>query len=610
MALGAYFSANLNGALLWEAVEDYWPRRLLHIPTMTSYQRGENNTYNHCERPRYSILSYTWGRWEKRQSGRQGDEPGSESIPVKGVTWKIPIIKEEHFSVRMFQNVINEMGRLAGTDWAWVDVACIDQENVPVKMDEVGRQASIFKNAWKAFTWLSHTPEEALVNAIAVIERAGPLLLDIRYTPGPCDYSTTKSILHTVEDVKQVVEDILLDPWFSSLWTLQELFLRDDALILGQNGNIMAMKISMMEEEPYLLLSTLRYELQVVMDEMLPLQQTERLCPDDNMANIIQTLAKQLTSVIERRGFVSDGQFTADNPNVQYSAAKFRQTMRPEDRVYAICQIYNIRVGQTLRPHEPAPELDSLIEEFGLAINARSPILGQLFVHTTLPQTGRSWCITQESEVPYLDQTLQRDMQCTSTISKTVDDSIVATGPCCTFEEFQFAHLTMGTFSSFYINLDGHIRQLLDPNKRLLNPLSDVDSCEYYEALQKHYASDSVRILLLGHSEGVAGDNLGALKDKLTPRQYYGVLIQKCDPEPRFDGADVYQRLGTCHWTTLKGSFGQSASSVELLEGIIGESGSGVTDEGYYYKNILQDCQDFASEVEKLFTERISVTMI
>lgn len=54
---------------------------------------------------------------------------------------------EEHFSVRMFQKVIYEMRRLAGIDWAWVDVACIDQENVPIKMDEVDRQASIFKNA-------------------------------------------------------------------------------------------------------------------------------------------------------------------------------------------------------------------------------------------------------------------------------------------------------------------------------------------------------------------------------------------------------------------------------------------------------------------------------
>lgn len=610
MALGAYFSAELNGARVWEAVEDYWPRRLLHIPTMTSYQRSGGATYDRCERPKYSILSYTWGRWEKRQVTNLSDNARSESLGVEGVTWKIPSIMEEHFSVQMFQKVIHEMRRLAGTDWAWVDVACIDQENVPIKMDEVGRQASIFKNAWKAFAWLSHTPEEALDNVIAVVERAGPVLLDIRYTPGPLNTSATGCILQSVEDVREVVEAVLGDPWFSSLWTLQELFLRDDALIMGQNGNIVLPRVPVLEEDPYLMLSDLRYELQVVMDEMLPLQQPERLCHDHTTTPTIQQLAKELTSLIQRRGFGSDGQFTPDNPKVQYSAAKFRQTVHPEDRVYAICQIYNIRVGQSLRPNEPPQELESLVEEFGLAINARSPVLGQLFVHTALPQIGRSWCITQESEVPYLDQTLQSDMQVSSTISKTADGSIMATGLWCAFEDLQLAHWLVGSFASFYINLDGHVQQVLNPNEQLLNPLSATDSCEFMCALNEHYVSDSVRMLLLGHSEGVVGSDLGALEQKLTARQYYGILIRKFDPSSGSDSTGSYQRLGVCHWKTLKLSLGQSASSVELIDEIARGSGSGVTDQAYDYQQMWRDCQDFASKLDRLFTETISVKLV
>lgn len=615
MALGAYYSGRFNGAQYWRDVEDYWPRRLLHIPTMTSYQRDERYTYNRCERPKYSILSYTWGRWEKRQSERAGDEPESESLEVKGVSWRIPIISEEHFSVRMFQKVIDEMRRLAGTDWAWVDVACIDQENIPLKMDEVGRQASIFKNAWKAFSWLSHTSEESLVNAIAMTERAGSILHDIENAPGLLDNSAYMCILRAAEEVKDSVEVVLLDPWFSSLWTLQELFLRDDALILGKNGNISVISELRVpgfdESDPYLVLEALHYELYFILLKMIHLQETEKLCQDDNVAPRIQKIAQELSSLIIRCGFGSDGEFHPDNPNVQYGAAKFRQTVRPEDRVYAICQIYNIRVGQTLRPDEPAPELDNLIEEFGLAINARFPIISQLFVHTTSPQIGRSWCITQESEVPYLDQTLLIGMQSTSTLRKVDDGSIMATGLCCNFEEFHFAHLSFGIHSYFYVNLDPYILQLWDPNEELPSPVLAVfDSSDYYDLFQKHCGADNVRILLLGHSKGNIEADLNPFKKHLTPTQHYGILIQKRDTPRRPDSAGVYRRLGFCKWTTIKRSLGEHASSAEPLDESAQESGSRVTDVENSFEVVLQQCQGFDLEIERLFSKGISVTLV
>jgi hypothetical protein len=42
-----------------------------------------------------------------------------------------------------------------GLEWSWIDIACVDQENRDVKMDEVGRQASIFLEAADFFVWLS-----------------------------------------------------------------------------------------------------------------------------------------------------------------------------------------------------------------------------------------------------------------------------------------------------------------------------------------------------------------------------------------------------------------------------------------------------------------------
>ena len=37
----------------------------------------------------------------------------------------------------------------------WVDITCIDQEHYEIKMDEIGKQAEIFRRASQAYVWLS-----------------------------------------------------------------------------------------------------------------------------------------------------------------------------------------------------------------------------------------------------------------------------------------------------------------------------------------------------------------------------------------------------------------------------------------------------------------------
>lgn len=41
-----------------------WPRRLLHVPSMTSVEREGEDMYMGVEKPQYNIISYTWGRFE------------------------------------------------------------------------------------------------------------------------------------------------------------------------------------------------------------------------------------------------------------------------------------------------------------------------------------------------------------------------------------------------------------------------------------------------------------------------------------------------------------------------------------------------------------------
>src|ERR1041384_2288504 len=125
----------------FETVEDYWPRRLLHIPTMTSVQRHTADEYIEPngkvhKQPRFSILTYTWGRFTQDYG---------PALPINGTKWKIPSVKPEHFTVENFQKVVDMHLGSEDIEWAWIDVACIDQrENSSDNAEEVGHQASVF----------------------------------------------------------------------------------------------------------------------------------------------------------------------------------------------------------------------------------------------------------------------------------------------------------------------------------------------------------------------------------------------------------------------------------------------------------------------------------
>lgn len=146
------------------------------------------------------------------------------------------------------------------------------------------------------------------------------------------------------------------DPWFESLWTLQELIIRNDAVILSSTGDLVMDHRSINFEEgkdPFtsvpsdplwdrpITLSKVASEwgsLEISISQYLKQEKPEIWLSDedqDKMRNIIAWI--KTTGVLETRSNI---------PNVQYGAAHYRKTTYPENRVYAIMQNYNIRVGQ------------------------------------------------------------------------------------------------------------------------------------------------------------------------------------------------------------------------------------------------------------------------
>jgi hypothetical protein len=188
----------------------------------------------------YTALSHTWGRWREQLS----------AVEILGVPWPVP--RNTRWDVHSLPD------RLAlcptTTRYIWIDLLCIPQEGaLPDTMQrEIARQAEIFTNARYVVAWLTNVEEgsDALAHVLDY------MLLDIQQTHKlPVDAperSKTRTRLdqlqasfdrlpahlyesHYASDMPYFDDErnIPFNAWFTSLWTLQEVWLRPDMSLLG-----------------------------------------------------------------------------------------------------------------------------------------------------------------------------------------------------------------------------------------------------------------------------------------------------------------------------------------------------------------------------------------
>lgn len=203
---------------------------------MTSFTRGPGNCYGPFKEPKYNAISYTWGRWEL---------PGGHSLSVHEVSWKVPAVSPECFTVAEFRNMIRRASRDA--DFVWIDVACIDQGNNAVKMAEVGRQAQIFSEAANTFVWLHTLGAVSIQAQFDQLSRATARLqdeIDENDEENNMDDSSDIIIPECLADdswISSVIEVLKAwrgEPWFTSLWTLQEIYLSTCGILLSRDSSI------------------------------------------------------------------------------------------------------------------------------------------------------------------------------------------------------------------------------------------------------------------------------------------------------------------------------------------------------------------------------------
>ena len=542
-----------------------WPRRLLYVPEMQSYPRQEGDKYREDNQPRYNIITYTWGRWQ-RPFGE------GEAIHVNGISWHIPAVDPSIFSAESFESILKRVAQ--GVDWVWVDVACIDQEDPIEGADEIGRQAGIFAGADELFVWLHHSPISRLQQFVDLLfdiaDRAETLyedMVEFAYVSDSEASSTGSTFTpHLVLDEEwrdQVMESLNIldrDPWFSSLWTLQEAFLRSDATLLSKEGMGPIRKGYVGVFYSHLLIAwnqindTIKRSLKDFPDEISP-----------EIGESLGTMIKHM----ERLGLDA-----RTNPVALYSAAGHRTATRENDRIYGIMQVLGLRLGKSAIP-EKEYSLAELEIQFATALNAKSPIWAQLFIHTSPQPPGRHWCISQTSQAPECLSFSRIFPRSECAIDLNPDGNPTFTGKECSFVEmgtawkegrrqrprpknsFWGSITRSGEYPLELIALDlGHFTERYIPTdlRQIENELSHANQDLRDLLISNH--GESLKLFLLGKVHSLAEElEANELSDEEEQIDYdlqendawIGMIVRPVD----LAGEISWQRVGLAIWSYL-----------------------------------------------------------
>lgn len=390
--------ASASAQAEFEAALDGWPRRLLHVPSMTSYRWNPGNVYGSYRAPLYNAITYTWGRWMLRTPE---DQPHVLAVDIKGVDWDIPRIDPRQFSREEFVAVIvkatepvgvekgssqtkekspNRDYNSSSVEFLWLDVACIDQRpSSPDSAAEIGRQAEIFRGAKCVFVWLASFTGSELVEILRNISIPSPFYPDARlHRP-----------FRTIQDH---LEKLCADPWFSSLWTLQEAFLRQDAAFLSRDGELAGDTLPPSDQSLYFavdlkgLIATCRDMVWFIYQEI----------GDKTTATTINDLQRH-QDLIKRIGISG---FQTRNQMTTFISSGQRTTSREPDRIYGIQQIFGFRLGSsTLGASQCTFTRQDLEVQFGREVVVRFPVMSQLFVSQKPVEFGDGWRISPGSTI-------------------------------------------------------------------------------------------------------------------------------------------------------------------------------------------------------------------
>ncbi|KAI1742966.1 hypothetical protein F4680DRAFT_410622 [Xylaria scruposa] len=395
-----------SNTLTWD--EDcQWPRRLLHVNSLTSHYWAPGNVYGSHKEPRYNAITYTWGRFQLAKEDPR--YPSTDPLPVKGIKWQryLPRMNPDHFTVKEMIDIIRVASEPANgyqaAQFVWLDIACIDQ--TPDSEDyyrEIARQAKIFRGAADVFIWLTtmNTLElEQTLSTLVNLSRGDQFqsLEDFRSSSTVWFSKLDKAILRLTKD-----------PWFTSLWTLQEAFLSPHAIIISRQGVTNYAKECLTNSDT---------TCHCILQEFIKICHTLRSRLEWAEGNeILVAEAQQLNDKLNALGFL-DGvylqtqwDFASQLPNTPagkmgnpfslLTASRLRTTTNPVDRVYGIMQVFNLQLGKANKYTEKRQfTLAELTDELSAMLILKYPITSQLIIQHQQSRNS-SWRINSYTRLP------------------------------------------------------------------------------------------------------------------------------------------------------------------------------------------------------------------
>lgn len=553
-----------------------WPCRLLHIPTMTSRERAAGNTYGPDKEPKYAILSYTWGRYEIPEGPR---------LAVDGIDWRIPAINEAHFTVEDLEQVLRQI-RLKN-EYLWIDVACIDQKREKVKMEEIGRQASIFKLAGQAYVWLNRFEPAVMQQHMQDLMRCTHAFA-----------SGNMSALQAAREMDESLCQILQDFWFSSLWTLQESVLQRHALILNKRGAFLT------TEGPWTGESTKGGNSNTQLIDISGAVIVAKVAIDKAI-RMEGSTSPQISRLQALRAVIDESGIDfmlCPNPNIAYSAARFRKTTRPEDRIYGIMQVYGYKLGNSATSVRRSRHLnlEELELQFLKTLTNQSTIVSQSFQHLRVPPPGQSWCITNHIHVP---QPLHRviiheqftTLECTISVRKKNEAYFSGLG--CTLGDLlglwkTRAQEIMASFEAFLsMNAPSQSKQclILDSNEDFetteMSSEWPPDTAVFDEGIDLIIEHRMPELIQAADRQQGLGESIVSRYRHMKPSVLYlgsvkhiermevALIVIHVRSSRRFIGArtqDTWRRIGLCFWGNHRTPVDEFARLLKPIKGRFG----------------------------------------
>ncbi|KAI0454254.1 hypothetical protein F5B21DRAFT_476443 [Xylaria acuta] len=527
-----------------------WPRRLLHVPTMTSYGWAPGNMYGRFKEPAYNAITYTWGRWRLKDQ----EHPHVPALTISGVPWQIPRVKPSAFTAAQLHNVIQQATKVYSqaenphidyrnykqfqpTEFIWLDIACIDQRShVRRSAAEIGRQAQIFHGARQVFVWLGTINSTTLKQLILELEKLHRLMVNLRTSDKP---RHTTSVVDQFKRFHICFRTILNDPWFSSLWTLQEAYLRPDAVLFGHDA--IPVVNEDIGETHHILWDILGY------------------C-EEFFARRIENIGEPFPAIqrlLENSGLEA---LSSLNGLAAYIAANHRTTLRDEDRVYGIQQIFRLRVGKSSPLSRPGTSYtrQELELQLGEQLLKYHPVLSQLHVSTEPVPIGSGWFVGKSSTVP---------SELLGNVSNKEPGSKNTETPLCTLSVVAVKGKHWGHFSgtlSKFSKLQAEFEELED--RASLRGLSSSSTLMMVHLNKTPELSSSPEYRIHGQQPVPQGDwqrhicrwlgrsfekreDLFVLLLGLRKNDFYNTMLGLILLKSRTrDGFSYYRRVGLCWW--------------------------------------------------------------